>query len=366
MSRPSRMGIRAAAFLLAATAPALRAQGSGPWRVEERDVVIRDVRLEAGGVLPEARLHVRTLGTLRRDANGRATNAVLLLHGTTGSGTQFLAPRFAGELFGPGMPLDTARHFLVLPDGLGHGGSSKPSDGLRARFPRYGYGDMVTLERRLLQEHLGVTHLRAIVGTSMGAMHAWVWATRHPDWMDGIVPLAAAPAAITGRNRMWRRLMLDAIRADPAWQGGDYARQPEAGLRGALGLLWFVGTAPLVQQGQGPTREAADSTITRWMRDALARYDANDVLYAVDASWDYDPAPLLDRVRAPVLAINSADDVVNPPELGIVPALLARVPAPTRFVLLPTSDRTRGHGSHTDAALWKEELRAFLATLPAR
>jgi homoserine O-acetyltransferase len=290
---------------------------------------------------------------------------VLIGHGTTGSGAGFLLPRFAGELFGPGQPLDTARYYVVLADGLGHGGSSKPSDGLRGRFPRYGYADMVEAQRRLLVEHLGVTHLRLVMGTSMGAMHAWQWATTHPDFMDGIVPLAAAPTQIAGRNRMWRWLMMDAITSDPAWQGGDYAAQPP-GLTDALRILWLVGTTPLLQQRQGPTRDAADSVIAAWMAAAPSRYDANDVLYAVGASRDYDPSPLLGRVRAPVLAINSADDFINPPELGLMERLLAQVPVSTRYVLIPTSEDTRGHGTHSEARLWKAHLAEFLQSLPER
>jgi homoserine O-acetyltransferase len=292
-------------------------------------------------------------------------NAVLILHGTTGSGEGFLAPRFAGELFGPGQPLDTAQHFLVLPDGIGHGGSSKPSDALRARFPRYGYADMVEAQRRLLVEHLGVTHLRAVIGTSMGAMHAWVWATTHPDFVDGIVPLAAVPTQIAGRNRMWRKLMIDYVRTDPAWQGGDYTAQPP-GLKAALGILWLVGTAPIPQQRATPTRDAADSAMVRWMANALPRYDANDLAYAVEASWDYDPSPHLARVRAPVLAINSADDLINPPDLGLMETLLPRVPSATRYVLLPASERTRGHGTHSEAALWKATFAEWWGALPRR
>lgn len=333
--------------------------------VVEGDAILPEFTFVSGGRLPALRMHYRTLGRPSRDAAGVVRNAVLILHGTTGSGAGFLTPRFAGELFGPGQPLDTARYYVVLPDGIGHGGSSKPSDGLRADFPRYGYADMVEAQRRLLVEHLGVTHLRLVLGTSMGAMHAWIWGTTHPDFMDGLVPLAAAPAQIAGRNRMWRRLMVDHVRTDPAWQGGRYTSQPP-GLRAALGILWLVGTAPLPQQRATPTRESADSAMVRWMAQALPRYDANDLIYAVEASWDYDPSGQLGRVRAPVLAINSADDLINPPELGLMEQLLPRVAAPTRYVLIPASEQTRGHSTHSEAALWKATLAEWLATLPSR
>jgi homoserine O-acetyltransferase len=325
--------------------------------------IARDVRFASGEALPEVRLHYRTLGALRRDADGRAGNAVLILHGTGGSGAQFLQPQFAGELFGPGQPLDATRHFLILPDALGHGASSKPSDGLRRRFPRYGYDDMVALQHRLLVEGLGVDHLRRVLGTSMGGMHAWIWGYAHPRFADGIVPLAAAPAPIVGRNRVWRKALMDAIRDDPAWRGGDYVEPPRLGLRGALRLLVLMGAAPIHWQGLLPSREAADAFLDEQLERPLTAVDANDMIYQFDASRDYDPTPHLGRIVVPVLAINSADDQVNPPELGLVEAALPRV-ARGSFVLLPASERTRGHSSHTWAALWRDRLTGFLAALP--
>jgi homoserine O-acetyltransferase len=328
------------------------------------DFVIRDFRFASGEVLPELRIHYLTLGTPRRDAAGRVRNAVLLLHGTTGSGRQFLSPSFAEELFGPGELLDTTRYYLVLPDGIGHGRSSKPSDGLRARFPRYGYHDMVTAQYRLLTEGLGVDHLRLVLGTSMGGMHAWVWGERYPEFVDGLVPLASVPTEIAGRNRMMRKLIGDAIREDPEWKGGEYREQPR-GLRGALGILFMMTSSPLQQHRAAPTRDAADRWITEWMRARLAAMDANDMLYAFEASRDYDPSPHLERITAPVLAINSADDLVNPPELGLMERLMPRVKR-GRYVLIPTSAATRGHGTHTAAAVWKHHLRKFLGKLPYR
>jgi homoserine O-acetyltransferase len=333
-----------------------------PIAAREGDHVVRDFRFASGETLPALRLHYRTLGQPRRDAGGVVRNAVLVLHGTGGAGTQFLGANFAGELFGPGQPLDTARYYVVLPDNVGHGRSSKPSDGLRARFPHYGYADMVEAQRRLLVDGLGVTRLRLVIGTSMGCMHAWVWGTTHPGFADALAPFACVPAQIAGRNRMLRRMAMDAIRRDPAWQGGDYREQPP-GLTAALHVLFLMGSAPLVQHAQAPTRDAADSTIVAWLAARRATTDANDFLYQFDSSRDYDPSAELERVAVPVLAINSADDEVNPPELGIMERLMPRV-ARARYVLLPTGPTTRGHGTHTQAAVWKGELAAFLAGLP--
>jgi len=319
--------------------------------------VIRNFRFASGETLPELRLHYRTLGRPHR-------NAVLILHGTGGSGSQFLSPQFAGELYGAGQPLDTATHYVILPDNIGHGRSSKPSDGLHARFPHYAYDDMVAAQYRLVTEGLHVNHLLLVMGTSMGCMHSWIWGERYPSLMDGLVPLACLPTQIAGRNRMWRKLIIDDITTDPDWKNGDYATQPR-GLRAALQLLFIAVSAPLVQQGLGPTRDSADAYIARWIDGRLAETDANDLLYQVAASRDYDPGPALDRVTVPVLAINSADDFVNPPELGIMERLIARVKQ-GRYVLLPISDKTRGHGTHTVAAVWKEYFGPFVASLERR
>jgi homoserine O-acetyltransferase/O-succinyltransferase len=322
---------------------------------------ITPFRFAGGDTIAGLRIHYRTLGAPRRDAAGVVRNAVLILHGTGGTGAQFLAPVFAGQLFGPGQPLDTATHYLILPDNIGHGASSKPSDGLHARFPHYAYTDMVEAQYRLLTEGLRVDHLLLVMGTSMGCMHSWLWAERHPAFMDGVVPLACAPRQIAGRNRMFRKLILDDIRSDPEWRGGDYATQPR-GLRAALQILFVMSSSSLQLQHLAPTRDSADAYITRWVDARMAASDANDMLYQFDASRDYDPSEGLDRITAPVLAINSADDVINPPELGLMERLIARVPH-GRYVLIPTSEITRGHGTHTVAAAWKQYFAPFIAGL---
>ena len=326
--------------------------------------VVKGFRFASGETLPELRLHYRTLGRPRRDAAGVVRNAVLILHGTGGSGNQFLSPLFAGELYGAGQPLDTATHYLILPDNIGHGRSSKPSDGLRARFPHYAYEDMVAAQYRLVSDGLHVSHLLLVMGTSMGCMHSWLWGERHPDFMDGLVPLACIPSQIAGRNRMWRKLIIDDITTDPDWKNGDYTAQPR-GLRAAVELLFIAGSAPLVQQRLGPTRDSADAYIANWVEARLGQTDANDLLYQVASSRDYDPSGALERIAVPVLAINSADDFINPPELGLMERLIPRVRG-ARYVLIPTSERTRGHGTHTAAAVWKEYFAPFVAGLEHR
>ena len=341
--------------------PAPRPAATGWARAgAEGDVVLRDFRFADGAVLPALRIHYTTLGRPRRDAAGTVRNAVLVLHGTTGSGRGFLTPAFAGELFGPGQPLDTAAHYVILPDGIGTGGSSKPSDGLRTRFPRYGYADMVAAQHRLVTEGLGVNHLRLVMGTSMGGMQTWMWGERHPAFMDALLPLASVPTQIAGRNRMMRAIIADAIRGDPAWRGGDYAAPPAAGLRTALAMLFMMTSSPLQLHRAAPTRDSADAYVARWMDARIAATDANDFLYQFEASRDYDPAPALGRIRAPLVAINSADDLVNPPELGLMERLVPQVRR-GRYVLVPTSERTRGHGTHSLPALWKPELVRLLA-----
>lgn len=324
----------------------------------EGDFMMHDFRFASGESLPELRIHYRTFGQPKRDSQGVVRNAVLILHGTGGNGTNFLRPVFAGELFGPGQLLDATRYFLVLPDGIGHGKSSKPSDGLRAKFPHYGYRDMVEAEYRLLSQGLGVRHARLVMGTSMGGMHTWLWGELHPDFMDALMPLASLPTQISGRNRVWRRLIIDAIRNDPAWQGGNYSVQPPS-LRTALQMLWLVGSNPILRQQEAPTLADADRVIDDYIQHNMASDDANDVLYAFEASRDYDPGPALETIRAPLYAVNSADDLVNPPELGILEREIKRVPH-GKAVVIPLSDRTRGHGSHTVASLWKQYLGELL------
>lgn len=325
----------------------------------EGDFVMHNFRFASTESLPELRIHYRTIGQPQRDARGVVRNAVLILHGTTGSGAQFIRPEFAGELFGAGQPLDATRFFLILPDGIGHGRSSKPSDGLHVRFPHYGYLDMVEAQYRLLTEGLGVGHARLVMGTSMGGMHTWVWGERHPDFMDALMPLASLPTQISGRNRVWRRLIMDAIRYDPEWQNGEYRSQPPS-LRTAAQMLFFMSSNPVLRQREAPTLAQADATLEGFVAGPMKAEDANDVLYALDASRDYDPGPGLEKITAPLLAVNSADDLINPPELGILEREIQRVPR-GRAAVLPQSDQTRGHGTHTLAALWKDQLERLLA-----
>jgi homoserine O-acetyltransferase len=348
---------------LAVASPARAGQPAAYPAPVEGTFVVRDFRFASGETLPELRLHYRTIGSPARDARGRVVNAVLVLHGTGGSGAQFLQPQFAGELFGPGQLLDATRHFIVLPDSIGHGRSSKPSDGLRLKFPHYGYEDMVRAQHRLLTEHLGVDHLRLVMGTSMGGMHAWMWGYLFPDFMDGLVPLASVPTAIVGRNRVWRKMLMDAVRDDPAWQGGEYREPPVQGLKAAIRLQLLMSSAPLAWQKDLPSREQADAFAAAEVERRVKTLDANDLLYYFDASRDYDPSPHLGKIVAPVLAINSADDQINPPELGLMEALMPRVARGT-YVLVPASDRTRGHSTHTWAVFWKDHLAAFLKSLP--
>jgi homoserine O-acetyltransferase len=326
----------------------------------EGDFVVRDFKFTTGESLAELRIHYTTLGRPKRDAGGVVYNAVLMLHGTTGSGTGLVGPMT--PLFARGALLDTGEFFVVFPDNIGHGRSSKPSDSLRMRFPKYTYDDMVDAQRRLLVDGLGVTHLSIILGTSMGCMHAWVWGTRYPDFTDGLVPLACAPSAIVGRNRMIRKMIIDDIMNDPEWKGGDYAAPPLRGMRAAMGQLFIMTSAPLVQHRQAPARERADSAIMAYLDRQSRAMDANDVIYAFESSRFYDPSSLLDRVKVPVLAINSADDFVNPPELGLMEQLMPRV-TKGKYVLIPTSDRTRGHGTHSQPAVWHDYLAEFLKTV---
>lgn len=328
----------------------------------EGDYLARNFRFATGETLPELRLHYRTIGTPRRDASGVVRNAVLILHGTGGTGGAFLSPTFGGQLFGPGQLLDATKYFIVLPDGIGHGKSSKPSDGLRAKFPKYTYDDMVRSQHLLLTDGLQVNHLHLALGTSMGAMHCWVWGEMYPDFVDGLVPLASAPTEIAGRNRVMRKMIMDSIMQDPAWKGGDYTEQPRQGLVGALNLLLMMTSSPLQWHKSGPTHAAADAWYEEQIRTRVASTDANDMLYQFDASREYNPAPGLDRITAPVLAINSADDVVNPPELGLMERLMPRVKRGT-YVLIPTSEQTRGHGTHSLPAVWGRHLEAFLKNL---
>jgi homoserine O-acetyltransferase len=331
------------------------AQGVAP---VEGDAVFRNFSFTSGETLPELRIHYRTLGTPQKDAQGRVRNAVLIMHGTGGTGAQFLGRNFAGELFGPGQPLDAAKYYIILPDDIGHGGSSKPSDGLRAKFPRYGYVDMVRAEHRLVTEALGVDHLRLVMGTSMGGMHTWMWGSMYPGFMDALMPLASLPTQISSRNRAWRRVAIDAIRHDPQWQGGNYTTQPQS-LRTVAQMLWLVSSNTVRRQNEAPTLADADRVLDAYVANYLKTGDANNILYALEASRDYDPGPGLEKITAPLVAINFADDIINPPELGILEREIKRVPK-GRAITYPLSERTSGHGTHTAAAVWKEHLVALL------
>ena len=334
----------------------LNAQGSTAG--VEGDFEMRDFKFTDGSTLPVLRIHYTTLGHPKKDARAVVRNAVLILHGTTGNGRGFLSRHFAGELFQAGQPLDTASHFIVLPDGIGTGKSSRPSEGLHAKFPRYGYEDMVTAQYRLVTEGLGVNHLLLVMGTSMGAMHTWIWGERYPQFMDGLVPLASIPTQIAGRNRMMREIVSKAIREDPEWNNGEYTKPPR-GLMTGLTALWIMTSSPLTQQRDAPTRDSANAIIDRYMDQRMRTTDANDFLYQYEASRDYDPSVALEKIQAPLVAINSADDEVNPPELGLMERLMPRVKR-GRYVLIPTSEHTRGHGTHSLPAIWKPYLVELL------
>ena len=340
------------------------AENAANWPApHEGDFVIHNFRFQSGETMPELRMHYTTLGTPVKDADGRTTNAVLVLHGTGGTGHQFLRPIFAGVLFGPGQLLDASKYYIILPDNIGHGKSSKPSDGMHARFPQYDYADMVLLQHELVEKGLGVDHLRLVMGTSMGCMHSWMWGEAYPDEMDALMPLACLPVQIAGRNRIWREMIIDGIRQDPEWKNGEYSSEPRAGLEISADFLLIAGSAPLHMQQDLPTREAADKYLEQAMKRMTAELDANDFLYAVSASRDYDPSSKLDSIQVPVMFVNSADDFINPPELGIAEREIKKVKN-GKFALLPTSEKTHGHGTHTWAVVWQQYLKELLEQSP--
>ncbi|HXD16351.1 MAG TPA: alpha/beta fold hydrolase [Vicinamibacterales bacterium] len=351
----TRCAAAAVALLLT---PAVGRAATYPAPVEG-DYVIANFRFGTGEVLPELRIHYRTIGTPRRDQAGVIRNAVLLLHGTSGTGANFLVPDFAGQLFEQGQLLDGNTHFIIIPDAIGTGRSSKPSDGLRAKFPRYDYADSVSAQHMLMTAAFGVTHLRLLLGTSMGAMQAWMWAEAYPAVSDAFVALASNPVAVAGRNRAYRKMIIDAIRTDPGYNNGEYTTQPR-GLVTAIYLSMIAGSAALQWQRQYPTGAAVDKYIEDQVKAQLATADANDTAYRYDASRNYDPSPKLESITAPFLAINSADDFVNPPELGLMERAITRVKH-GRFVLVPISDQTRGHQTHSLPLVWKNDLAALLA-----
>jgi homoserine O-acetyltransferase len=346
------------ALCLGLGAVPLAAQNAFPGQ----DYVIHNFKFSTGETLPELRLHYITMGKPQKDAQGVVRNAVIVNHGTGGTGNAFTSRTFAGELFGPGEIFDTTKYYVILPDNIGHGKSSKPSDGMHAHFPKYTYDDMVDAQHELLTKGLGVNHLRIAMGTSMGCMHAWVWGERYADFVDGLIPLACAPTQIAGRNRMIRTMIMDAITSDPGYMGGEY-KTPPLGLKNAEGFLFIMTSAPKVQHRQAPTRVQADSAIRAYEERGFKNTDANDMIYQFDSSRDYDASHDLEKIKAYVLAINSADDFVNPPELGLMEQLIPRVKH-AKYVLLPITDQTRGHGTHSLPAVWKTHVAEFMQALP--
>lgn len=328
------------------------------WRTQDGVVTLHNFRFGSGDTLPELRLHYLTLGSPHRNSAGHVDNAILLLHGTGGSAHSLLNPIFSDVLFVPGGVLDIQKYFIILPDEIGHGESSKPSDGMHMRFPAYDYDDMVRSDRMMLDE-MKVDHLRLIFGTSMGCMQGFVWGETYPDFMDALAPLACLPVEIAGRNRMMRYMAIEDLKLDPAWQNGEYKSEPQDGLRGANEMLLVMGSAPLVMQKQAPTRADAEQYVDRYLARTMASTDANDMIYYLNASRNYNPEPKLESIKAPVLWINSADDYINPPELGIAEKMVKRL-ARGKFILIPISDKTHGHGTHTDAAVWKNYLADFM------
>ena len=346
-------------LVAAAAASAQTAPARTQWPAQEGNYVISNFHFGSGESIAELKLHYLTLGQPHRDAAGHTDNAVLLLHGTGGNAHSLLNPVFSDVLFGPGQPLDIAKFFIILPDDIGHGESSKPSDGLHMRFPHYDYDDMVASQHAMLMDGLHVDHLRLILGTSMGCMQSFVWGETYPQFSDALAPFACLPVELAGRNRIWRYMAMQMIRDDPEWKGGEYTSEPKEGLRGANDLIVMAGSAPLQMQKNFPTRKDAEAYVDRTMDTLIAHTDANDFLYYVDASRNYNPEPKLSTITTPVLWINSADDFINPPELGIAQRLATKMPH-AKFVLIPISDATRGHGTHTQAAVWKDYLIQFL------
>jgi homoserine O-acetyltransferase/O-succinyltransferase len=351
-------------ILACVAALSCHAQGTGAKQElvpQEGDYVAHDFHFKSGETLADLRLHYRTLGKQAKDKNGRTTNAVLILHGTGGTGAQFLAPQFAGVLFNPGQLLDAEKYFIILPDNIGHGKSSKPSDGMHAHFPQYDYDDMVAAQHELVEKGLAVNHLRLVLGTSMGCMHSWVWGETYPDFSDALLPLACLPVQIAGRNRVWRDMIMDGIRNDPDWKSGEYTTEPAAALEVFRDISLIAGGSPIPMQKSFPTRDAADEYWHKYLGAGAKGLDANDILYQFNSSRNYDPSGQLEKIAVPVMHVNSADDFINPPELGIAEKYIQRVKL-GKFVLIPASEQTHGHGTHTWAAIWQQYLKELLDT----
>lgn len=359
--------LRCVAVLLAASMGVAYAQAPKPhypathWPIRNGVYHIHDFRFATGEALADLRLHYVTLGKPRRDAAGHTVNAVLLIHGTGGDAHSLLNPVFSDVLFGPGQPLDIKRYFIILTDEIGHGESSKPSDGLRMKFPHYTYDDMVRATHQVLSDGLHVDHLRLVLGTSMGCMQSFVWGEMYPKFVDALMPLACMPMELAGRNRIWRYMAVQSIRDDPKWDRGNYTHEPVEGLKGAADMLIIAGSAPQQMQKDLPTREQAEAYLEQRIDTILPYLDADDLIYQLEASRDYNPEPRLGSITAPVMWINSGDDFINPPELsGIARRLVRRIPH-GRYILLPASMNTYGHGTHTHAAVWQQYLVELLA-----
>ena len=364
------MRLAAIACLVLSCTLAATAQNSqaSKWPTKDNLYVIHDFRFGSGETIPELILHYLTLGQPHRGADGHVDNAILLLHGTGGDRRTLLNPVFSDVLFGPGQPFDITKYFLILPDDIGHGDSSKPSDGLHMKFPQYDYDDMVRSQYIMLTEGIHVDYLRLILGTSMGCMQSWVWGETYPQFMDALAPFACYPVELAGRNRMTRYIAIESIKHDPAWKDGEYTTQPVEGLRGAEAMLLVMGSSALQMQKNYPTRAQAEKYVDDYMARTISHADANNLIYYVNASRNYNPEPKLSSIVAPALWINSADDFINAPELGqqlINARVLPKMPR-TRFILLPITDATRGHGTHTQAAIWKDELIKFMAETEKR
>jgi homoserine O-acetyltransferase len=332
-----------------------------PQYEQSGDFIASDFHFEDGSSLPQITLHYVTLGKPRRDSNGHVTNAVLLLHGTMDTGRAFLTVAMRRELFAPGQPLDASREYIIIPDGLGRGGSSKPSDGLRAKFPQYGYNDVVQAQYLLVTQGLHIDHLRLVLGTSMGGMQTWLWGERYPDMMDGLMPIASQPVAVAGRNGFWRQMIIDAILRDPEWNDGNYVHQPIQWLR-ALPIYTLITNNAARMQELSPTPETAT-----WSYDVSVyssrQYDANDVLYWFESSWDYDPEAALARIKAQLFAVNFADDLTTPTDLDTLQRLVPRIPH-GRFVEVPESKGSYGNQTVEHPEVWTPYLNNLLQTLP--
>jgi homoserine O-acetyltransferase len=344
----------AAAACATAQAPATPAYTGVPG-----DYIAHNFHFGTGESLPELKLHYLTLGTPHRNAAGHVDNAVLLLHGTGGDAHSLFNPIFSTVLFGPGQPLDITKYYLIFPDDIGHGDSSKPSDGLHMKFPHYDYDDMVRSQHQMLVDGMHVDHLRLVLGTSMGCMQSFVWGEMYPAFADALMPLACNAVPLAGRNRMMRYMAIENIERDPAWKNGEYTSEPIEGLRSGVEMIFIMGLAPLQIQKNYPTREAAEKDVDSYLDHAVKVADANNLIYYVDASRNYDPSKDLAKITVPMMWINSADDFVNPPELGIAQQQVKEMPR-AKFVLLPITDATRGHGTHTVATIWKDYLVELL------